>query len=159
MINDKTNLFIVIITYKVPLEKIDTFRSVHLDFLSNYYAKDVFIASGPQVPRNGGIIIAKYDSKDTLQKILAQDPFAINELATYELIEFSPTKWSHKFESTLFTQGQEDNSNKILNELKSREPIFHHPEKFGKTKQDIEKTNEKSLTDGMVQKIYLRKNT
>ena len=27
---------------------------------------------------------------------------------------------------------------KILDELKSREPIFHHPEKFGKTKQDIE---------------------
>jgi RimJ/RimL family protein N-acetyltransferase len=28
--------------------------------------------------------------------------------------------------------------NKILDELKSREPIFHHPEKFGKTKEDIE---------------------
>lgn len=26
----------------------------------------------------------------------------------------------------------------VLAELKSREPIFHHPEKFGKTKQDIE---------------------
>lgn len=26
----------------------------------------------------------------------------------------------------------------ILEELKSREPIFHHPKKFGKTKQDIE---------------------
>jgi hypothetical protein len=29
-------------------------------------------------------------------------------------------------------------NNKILNELASREPIFHHPQKFGKTKQDIE---------------------
>ena len=28
---------------------------------------------------------------------------------------------------------------KIVEELKSREPIFHHPEKFGKTKEDIEK--------------------
>lgn len=28
---------------------------------------------------------------------------------------------------------------KTLDELKSREPIFHHPEKFGKTAQDIEK--------------------
>lgn len=27
---------------------------------------------------------------------------------------------------------------KILEELKSREPIFHHPEKFGQNKQDIE---------------------
>lgn len=28
--------------------------------------------------------------------------------------------------------------NIILEELKNYEPIFHHPEKFGKTKQDIE---------------------
>lgn len=33
----------------------------------------------------------------------------------------------------------EANENKILDELKSREPIFHHPEKFGKTKEDISK--------------------
>jgi hypothetical protein len=29
--------------------------------------------------------------------------------------------------------------NKILEELRSREPIFHHPEKLGKTKEDIER--------------------
>lgn len=30
------------------------------------------------------------------------------------------------------------NYDSLLDELKSREPIFHHPEKFGKTKEDIE---------------------
>lgn len=99
MRNNNSNLFIVILSYKVPLEKIDAFRSVHLDFLSNFYAKDLFIASGPQAPRKGGVIIAKCDSKDDLQKILKQDPFAINDLATYEIIEFCPTKWSKKFET------------------------------------------------------------
>ncbi|WP_395947025.1 DUF4440 domain-containing protein [Caedibacter taeniospiralis] len=39
---------------------------------------------------------------------------------------------------TLSDSQSEANTNKILDELKSREPIFHHPEKFGKTKQDIE---------------------
>jgi aminoglycoside 6'-N-acetyltransferase len=34
---------------------------------------------------------------------------------------------------------KEFDENKILDELKSREPIFHHPEKFGKTKEDIER--------------------
>ena len=34
---------------------------------------------------------------------------------------------------------KEFDENKILDELKSREPIFHHPEKFGKTKEDISK--------------------
>jgi GNAT superfamily N-acetyltransferase len=39
----------------------------------------------------------------------------------------------------LFDSKSEENTNKILDELKSREPIFHHPEKFGKTKEDISK--------------------
>lgn len=135
--NDKKyNLFIVILSYKVPLEKIDEFRSAHLDFLNNYYAKNLFIISGPQVPRNGGIIIARCENKEDLQTVLAQDPFAINNLATYKIIEFLPTKLSDTFEGILFHR--EDNENKILEELKIREPIFHHPEKFGKTKQDLE---------------------
>ncbi len=29
------------------------------------------------------------------------------------------------------------NKNQILEELKSREPIFHHPDKFGKAERDI----------------------
>jgi uncharacterized protein YciI len=114
MSNNIRNLFVVVLSYKVPLEKIDAFRSTHLDFLSNYYAKDCFIASGPQMPRKGGIIIAKCDSKDALQEILKQDPFAANDLATYEIIEFSPTKWSKEFESIIFAQGQENDPNKIL---------------------------------------------
>ena len=69
------NLFLVILTYKVSLEKIDSFKPEHIDFLETYYAKNLFIASGPQVPRNGGIILAKCDSKNSLQKILVQDPF------------------------------------------------------------------------------------
>ena len=110
----KTNLFVAILSYKVPLEKIDEFRAIHLDFLESYYQRGMFIASGPWVPRTGGVIIAKCDSKEDLQKILAQDPFAINELAIYEIIEFSPTKWSKEFEGIVFMQGQEDDPNKIL---------------------------------------------
>ena len=32
---------------------------------------------------------------------------------------------------------KEKNKINILEELKSREPIFHHPDKFGRTKEDI----------------------
>ena len=119
------HLFIVILTYQVPLEKIDAFRAIHLDFLQNYYAENLFITSGTQVPRQGGVIVAKCDSKELLQKILAEDPFALNHLASYEIIEFSPTKWSEKFESILLSQDEDLES--ILEELKQREPIFHHP--------------------------------
>ncbi|RUP38090.1 MAG: DUF4440 domain-containing protein [Acinetobacter sp.] len=42
------------------------------------------------------------------------------------------------FRSDAPADWKECDENKILDELKSREPIFHHPEKFGKTKEDIE---------------------
>jgi len=42
------------------------------------------------------------------------------------------------FRSDAPTEWKALDENKILEELKSREPIFHHPEKLGKTKQDIE---------------------
>ncbi|MDX1924068.1 MAG: GNAT family N-acetyltransferase [Rickettsiaceae bacterium] len=42
------------------------------------------------------------------------------------------------FRSDAPAEWKDCDEKKILEELKSREPIFHHPEKFGKTKQDIE---------------------
>ena len=94
MNSERSNLFIVILTYKASLDTIDSFRADHLDFLEECYDKNLFLASGPKVPRNGGIIIAQCDSKNILQKVLLNDPFALNDLATYEVIEFSPTKWN-----------------------------------------------------------------
>ena len=96
------SIFIVILSYVVPSEKIDAFRSEHLDFFSDCYAKNLFITSGMQVPRSGGIIVARCESKEVLEKILASDPFSINNLATYQVIEFVPTKWSSAFEGILF---------------------------------------------------------
>lgn len=84
--------------YKVSIEKIDSFRAKHIDFLNQYYEDGLFIVSGPMMPREGGVIIAKCNSKEYLQKVLECDPFAVNNLATYEVIEFVPTKWSQEFE-------------------------------------------------------------
>jgi hypothetical protein len=83
--------------------------------------------SGRQAKGCGGIIIARCQNESELRNILSEDPFAANNLADYEIIEFSQTNLASTVE------------NMILEELSSREPIFHHPEKFGKTKEDIEK--------------------
>lgn len=39
---------------------------------------------------------------------------------------------------------------KILDELKSREPIFHHPEKFGKTREDISKQESRDYFSNLI---------
>lgn len=87
------NLFIVSLTYKISLDKIDKFRLAHMKFLEDCYEKKLFIASGPKVPRTGGVIIAKTDSKNSLDKVLANDPFIIHNLASYDIVEFTANKW------------------------------------------------------------------
>ncbi len=88
------NLFIVILSYKVDLDEIDKHRDAHMSFLAPYYEDGTFLLSGPRVPREGGVILAKTASKQELQEILEQDPFAMNDLAHYDIYEFSPTKSS-----------------------------------------------------------------
>ena len=85
-------LFVILLNYIVPLDVIDSYRVDHLKFLDRYYEKGVFIISGPQNPRTGGVIFARCSDKVSLEKICSGDPFALHKLATYEIIEFNPTK-------------------------------------------------------------------
>jgi uncharacterized protein YciI len=86
------NLFVILLKYIAPLDVIDSYRADHLKFLDRYYEKGVFIISGPQNPRTGGVIFARCSDKASLEKICSEDPFALRKLATYEIIEFNPTK-------------------------------------------------------------------
>ena len=76
----------------MPIEVIDAHRPRHLAYLDSYYDQGTFLLSGPQEPRDGGIIFAKASSKATLETILAQDPFAIHGLADYSVFAFVPNK-------------------------------------------------------------------
>ena len=63
-----------------------------MHFLNEQYELGNFIASGRKVPRTGGIILSKVESKSELEKIIEKDPFKINGLADYDLTEFIPSK-------------------------------------------------------------------
>lgn len=95
------NLFIVILSYQVPLEKIDEYRPAHLEYLDRYYEKKIFIVSGRQNPSTGGVIIARCENKEKLEQILHEDPFSVHNLATYEIYEFTPTKFSDNFKEII----------------------------------------------------------
>ncbi len=89
-------MFIINLTYKTPLEKIDRFLSQHNQYLNEQYELGNFFASGRKVPRTGGIILSNIDDKSQLEKIIQADPFKINDLADYELIEFVPSRTSEE---------------------------------------------------------------
>ncbi|CAH7202771.1 conserved hypothetical protein [Vibrio chagasii] len=91
-------MFIVSLTYQVPLEKVDVFIPEHVAYLNEQYAKGHFVLSGRKEPRTGGVIISTISDRNKLNDVLAEDPFYREGLASYEVTEIVPTKASEKLE-------------------------------------------------------------
>jgi uncharacterized protein YciI len=81
-------MFIIELTYKVPLEQIDAHMQPHVAFLKKHYATGHFLVSGRKIPRDGGIILAVGKNRQEIEAIAAQDPFCQRGLAEYRVIEF-----------------------------------------------------------------------
>ena len=84
-------MFIILVNYKVSIAEIEKNLVPHVEFLKKQYKAGNFIASGRRVPRTGGIILSNMKDKSLLEEVLNQDPFKINDLADFEVIEFLPT--------------------------------------------------------------------
>lgn len=91
-------MYIINITYKTDLKVVEMYLQEHIKYLKNEYSKGNFIASGRKNPRTGGIILSKVENKIKLEEILAKDPFYVNNVADYEIIEFIPSMTSKEFE-------------------------------------------------------------
>lgn len=85
-------MFIVQLSYKVPIKEVDKYLPAHREFLDYYYKQGLLIASGPIKPRTGGILIAATTDKAYLESVLKQDPYSLAEITDYQLIEFTPVK-------------------------------------------------------------------
>lgn len=90
-------MFVVLITYIKPLDTIDQFLAKHRAYLETGYQKNYFVTSGPQNPRVGGVIISQLKDRAQLENVIAEDPFKVNGLAEYNIIEFDPVKYHDKF--------------------------------------------------------------
>ena len=93
-------MIIIELTYTKPLNEVEKHLEAHRDFLAKFYDQNVFIASGPKEPRNGGVILAQ-TTKAEAEKIIAEDPFKINRIADYRIIAFTPNKYSQSFSPLL----------------------------------------------------------
>jgi uncharacterized protein YciI len=90
-------MFVVLLTYKKPIDIIDQHLAGHRIFLQAAYEKNIFVASGPKNPRTGGVIISQLKDKKLLENTLKNDPFHIHDLADYEIIEFDPIRYHPNF--------------------------------------------------------------
>lgn len=100
-------MFIVELTYKAPISAVDKYLSAHREFLDYHYKQGLFLASGPQKPRKGGILIALTKDKEHLESVLQQDPYHLADIADYRLIEFTPVKHRDEIKALILnTEGE-----------------------------------------------------
>lgn len=84
-------MFVVTLRYRRPLAEIDALMGEHVAWLKTHYASGLFIASGRQLPRRGGIILARSGDRAALDAALAADPFVAQGAATVSVVEFRPS--------------------------------------------------------------------
>lgn len=92
----REEMFVVLVNYTAPIQEIDYVLPDHAEWLAKQYERGNFLVSGRRELHSGGVIIAKPMSRGRLDAILATDPFALQHLVHYEVIEFSATKTAYE---------------------------------------------------------------
>jgi uncharacterized protein YciI len=98
---EKRSLFALILTYIKPMEEVDRLIEPHRAYLKRYYEQGNFLVSGAQIPRTGGFILARAESKAQIETIIASDPFLSEGVARYDIIEFQTSSFASGFEQFL----------------------------------------------------------
>lgn len=86
------SVFVLTLTYTQPLEQIDRLLPAHRRWLDEHYASGTFLASGPRVPREGGVILARGRGRSEVLELVGGDPFAQGGAARYDVVEFRPNR-------------------------------------------------------------------
>lgn len=95
-------MYVVSLTYKVPEDIVEFHLAGHVEWLKNAFDEGVFVAAGRKVPRTGGLLLSRAD-RQTLDGSLAKDPFYVNGVADFEVMEFAANRVAPGFENLLDT--------------------------------------------------------
>jgi len=90
-------MFAVLLKYIKPLDQIDAVLAPHRAYLRTNCDAGRFVVAGRQVPRTGGLILARAESKEELRKLVEDDPFYKAGVAEYDIIEFVPAVYNSAF--------------------------------------------------------------
>lgn len=84
-------MLIAISKYTQPLAVVDLHRAAHHEYLKPLFLVDKLLTCGRQNTQTGGVIIAKEISREEFEEILKNDPFVVERVAQYNIIEFTPS--------------------------------------------------------------------
>lgn len=91
-------MFVLEVTYHAPLETVKAALPAHHAWLDEHFKAGLFLASGRKSTRDGGVILAVGKDRARIEKILEEDPFITEGLATYRVVEFTAANTAPELE-------------------------------------------------------------
>jgi uncharacterized protein YciI len=83
-------IFVILITYRKPVEEISETVVRHRQFLHGGFQRGWLLFSGPQEDRKGGIILARAPSQADLEEFFKNDPYRLEAVADHRFLPFNP---------------------------------------------------------------------
>lgn len=93
-------MYVVSLTYKVPEEIVEFHLPAHVKWLQDAFDAGVFMVAGRKIPRTGGLLLSNAD-RAALDASLARDPFYVNGVADFEVMEFHANRVAPGYENLL----------------------------------------------------------
>lgn len=84
-------IFLISLRYTAPLERIDALMGRHVAWLKEQRDADIFLAWGRKVPRDGGLILARGETRADMEEVAKNDPFVMEGAAEAQVIEWAPS--------------------------------------------------------------------
>lgn len=82
------NLFVIDIEYTVEMDAVAPHLDAHMEFVAKGFDAGVFLASGPKVPRTGGVIVAQGATRQAIEALMSEDPFSKAGIINLNVTEF-----------------------------------------------------------------------
>ncbi|MBU3673887.1 MAG: GTP cyclohydrolase [Solirubrobacteraceae bacterium] len=84
-------MIVVLGSYTAPIEEVDRHRERHLGFVRGLVDEGRVLAAGRRDPADGSVLLFAGDDPEDALALLAEDPYALAGLVTYEAVaSFSP---------------------------------------------------------------------
>lgn len=79
-------MILVLLSYKVPLDRVDAVRPDHVAFLKQALADGRLLAAGRQNPPSGGVLIAR-GTREEVEAWALTDPYVVQGIADPQFVE------------------------------------------------------------------------
>ncbi|MBK8207676.1 MAG: GTP cyclohydrolase [Planctomycetes bacterium] len=84
-------IYVITIEYTKPMPEVEAATPGHRAYLKQLFDEGRIVASGPFVPRTGGMLLFRAANAAEVAVVIEADPFQRLGVARYDVREWSPT--------------------------------------------------------------------